>query len=75
MRVHELAKKLKITSKELIDELKKHGVKAKNHMELLDAKVTESILKKSRAAKSEPKTVQGSAKKEKALPKLKKDPH
>ncbi|OGW86367.1 MAG: hypothetical protein A3A81_07810 [Omnitrophica bacterium RIFCSPLOWO2_01_FULL_45_10b] len=47
MRVHELSKKLKITSKELIDELKKHGVKAKSHMELLDSKVVDVILKKS----------------------------
>lgn len=46
MRVHELAKKLKTTSRELMIELKKHGVKAKNHMEFLDVKVVETMLKK-----------------------------
>ena len=46
MRVHELARKLKITSKELIAELKKHGVKAGSHMELLDAKVADAMSKK-----------------------------
>ena len=51
MRVHELAKKLKTTSKEIIVELKKHGVKVKNHMELLDAKVVEAMLKKTAHAK------------------------
>ncbi len=47
MKIHELAKKLKITSKELIEELKKYGVKAKSHLELLDPKVVEAVLKKS----------------------------
>ncbi|MBI4367919.1 MAG: translation initiation factor IF-2 [Candidatus Omnitrophica bacterium] len=56
MRVHELAKKLKVSSKELIEDLKKHGVKVKTHMELLDAKVVETILKKS-AAHAKPKVV------------------
>ena len=76
MRVHELAKKLKLTSKELIDELKKHGVKAKNHMELLDSKAAETIFKKlshSKAVtvKSEPKKEHTPPKKDKAFPKEK----
>lgn len=36
MRVHELAKELKITSKELIEKLQKQGVEAKSHMTNLD---------------------------------------
>ncbi len=60
MRVHELAKKLKMTSKALVKELKKHGVKVKSHMELLDSKVAETVLKKLShskplASKSKPK--------------------
>ncbi len=70
MKVHELAKKIKISSKELIEELKKHGVKAKSHMELLDPKVVETVLKKTShskptPAKSEAKS-EHPAKKEKA---------
>jgi len=42
MRVHELAKKIKVSSKDLIGELKKQGVKVKSHMELLDADVAAS---------------------------------
>ena len=53
MRVHELAKKLNLTSKELLSQLSKHGIKAKNHMELLDLKVAESILKKLQTTKAE----------------------
>ena len=52
MRVHELAKKLKITSKELLAELKKQGVKAKTHMELLDSKVVGGFLKKHPSSKT-----------------------
>src|SRR3989338_1452172 len=51
MRVHELAKKLKLSSKDLIAELKKQGVKAKSHMELLDSKVAEAFLKQHAQAK------------------------
>ena len=44
MRVHELAKKIKVSSKELIEELKTQGVKVKNHMELLSSDVVNSCL-------------------------------
>lgn len=47
MRVHELAKKLGKTSKELITELKKQGVSVQNHMELLDEAVVKKFLKTS----------------------------
>ena len=46
MRVHELAKQLNLTSKDLIARLSKQGIKAKSHMELLDSKAVESFLKK-----------------------------
>lgn len=55
MRVHELAKKLKVTSKELLAELKKKGIKAKSHMELLDDSVAEQFLKKPGAVKEKAK--------------------
>ena len=55
MRVHELAKKLKLTSKDLLSELKKYGVKPKSHMELLDSEVAEKILKKLSTSKAEAK--------------------
>lgn len=45
MRVHELAKKLKVPSRDLITELKKQGVQVKNHMELLDTNIAKSIEK------------------------------
>ena len=45
MRVHELAKKLDVSSKDLIAQLKKAGQKVKKHMELLDPKVANSFLK------------------------------
>jgi len=53
MRVHELAKKLNVPSKDLIAQLKKQGISVKNHMELLDAKEADSILKKFAALKTE----------------------
>lgn len=46
MHVHELAKKMKLTSKELLAELKKLGVKAKSHLEVLDEETVTSIQKK-----------------------------
>ena len=58
MRVHELAKKLKISSKELMDELKKQGIKAKNHMELLDSTIADAFLKKHAPLKSSAGTAQ-----------------
>ncbi len=51
MRVHELAKELKISSNELIDKLKKIKVKVKGHMSALDVSVVEKIKKESKASK------------------------
>ncbi len=45
MRVHELAKKLDISSKELIALLAEKGVSAKNHMVLLEEDVVREFLK------------------------------
>lgn len=45
MRVHELAKKLNITSKELIALLAGKGVAVKNHMALIEEAVVEQFLK------------------------------
>ncbi|OGW79605.1 MAG: hypothetical protein A3G33_07370 [Omnitrophica bacterium RIFCSPLOWO2_12_FULL_44_17] len=45
MRVHELAKELKITSKELISILAGRGVAAKNHMALVEDKMVQELLK------------------------------
>ena len=58
MRVHELAKKLKISSKELMSELKKQGIKAKNHMELLDSKIADAFLKKQAQLETSTQTAQ-----------------
>ncbi|HLD56270.1 MAG TPA: translation initiation factor IF-2 N-terminal domain-containing protein, partial [Candidatus Omnitrophota bacterium] len=54
MRVHELAKKIKVSSKDLIGELKKQGVKVKSHMELLDADVAKDLEKKFAKHKATP---------------------
>ena len=43
IRAHKLAKELGITSKDLIERLKKLGVKVKGHMSALDAKTAEII--------------------------------
>lgn len=48
MRVHELAKSLNLSSKELLEKLQKIGADAKNHMALVDEKTIEKI--KSRLA-------------------------
>src|SRR3990167_8369969 len=48
-RVHELAKELKLSSKELMDKLKKLKVAAKNHMSVLEpesVKLVKESLKK-----------------------------
>ena len=43
MRVYELAENLKIPAKELINFLKKEGIKVKNHMSTLDKDTIELI--------------------------------
>src|SRR5512135_2529773 len=55
MRVHELAKKLNITSKELLAKLKDRQIEAKNHMTNLDEDVVKLFLeaKASSSKKSE----------------------
>ena len=55
MRVHELAKKLKITSKDLIQELSRLKIPVKGHMSVLDEKAVERI--KQKRAGAVPKTV------------------
>ena len=54
MRVHELAKTLGITSKDLLLRLKERHIEAKNHMASLDEDVVKLFLE----AKSAPKTAQ-----------------
>jgi translation initiation factor IF-2 len=51
MRIHEFAKKLNLSSKELIQELKKYGMNAKSHMELISSEVLEKA-EKAYASKS-----------------------
>lgn len=46
MRVHELAKELNVSSKDLIADLKTMGVEAKNHMSALDQNVIEKVYQK-----------------------------
>src|SRR3989338_7816485 len=57
-RVHELAKELKLTSKELMDKLKKLKVSAKNHMSVLEPEsvklVKESLKKVPTSTKTSP---------------------
>ncbi len=44
IRVYELAKRLKMTSKELLEELEDLGVEAKNHMSTLDASTVDMLM-------------------------------
>ncbi|MBI4352527.1 MAG: translation initiation factor IF-2 [Candidatus Omnitrophica bacterium] len=53
LRVHELAKELKLTSKELIDKLKSLRIKAKSHMSVLADEDT-TLIRKSLKASSKP---------------------
>jgi len=55
MRVHELAKELKLSSKELLEKLEKLGIEAKNHMARLDEK---AITRVKAGLKAPKKTVQ-----------------
>lgn len=57
MRVHELAKELKTTSKDLIQKLADIGVSVKSHMSQIDDKTIESIKKKLLVKKEEKKPV------------------
>ncbi|HNV87252.1 MAG TPA: translation initiation factor IF-2 [Candidatus Omnitrophota bacterium] len=43
MRVHELAKKIGITSKALLEELKRHKIDAKSHMSVIDDEMAELV--------------------------------
>ena len=43
MRVHELAKQLNMTAKELIEELKKLNIKVKSHMSYHDEETAEIV--------------------------------
>ncbi|MBL7157152.1 MAG: translation initiation factor IF-2 [Candidatus Omnitrophica bacterium] len=55
IRVHKLAKKLNITSKDLIEKLKKLGVKVKGHMSALDEETVEIVRHKLEPKKQEKK--------------------
>ena len=65
MRVHELAKKIGISSKALQDKLNGMGIKTKNHMSIVDEKTISLIVKPKPKPKTKPKT------KPKAKPKAK----
>ena len=53
MRVHELAKKTGVSSKELIAELAKKGSKVKSHMSLIEEDILEAFLNKKTVSKKE----------------------
>lgn len=55
MRVHELAKLLNVTSKDLIKQLTERGADIKSHMSIIEDKLANEFLKKA-DPKSEPKT-------------------
>ncbi len=58
MRVHELAKQLGITSKELLDQLKTRHIEAKNHMASLDEDVVKLFLEVKAAKSGAPRKVE-----------------
>ena len=64
MRVHELAKLLKLSSKELIQKLKKFGVKAKSHMSQLDDETVKLVKAELTPKSITPKTPKPSKPKE-----------
>ena len=66
MRVYELAKELKLSSKELIDVLEKHDIKVKSHMSNLDGHQVEWIKKQLQPPTLEPKPKQAAEKPVKA---------
>ncbi len=57
MRVHELAKELKISSKELINILQKQGVDAKSHMTSLDDNAMSQVKQKKAPAATKPAAI------------------
>ncbi|MFC1704248.1 translation initiation factor IF-2 [Candidatus Omnitrophota bacterium] len=57
MRVHELAKELKITSGELIKKLKSLKIKVQGHMSALDESVVEKLRKELKGAKAKKEKV------------------
>jgi translation initiation factor IF-2 len=72
MRIHELSKKINVTSKEILSKLKELGIPAKSHMSGLDdTTVDKLIYLYSKGKKPPPKEEKPSAKKE---PKVKKAP-
>lgn len=68
MRVYELAKDLNLSSKELLEKLKKLGVKAKNHMSRLDEEAIVRIKGKITEAKKPAPSAKQPVKKGKAPP-------
>ena len=64
MRVHELAKELGVTSKELIADLQKLGAEVKTHMSLVDDSFVAKIKGKAKPASSAPVAPETSAKPE-----------
>jgi translation initiation factor IF-2 len=58
MRVHELAKQLGTTSKELLDQLKARHIEAKNHMASLDEDVVKLFLEVKAAKSGAPRKIE-----------------
>ena len=56
MRVHELAKKLGINSKQLLAQLRQSGLQVSNHMSVLPPETIEHYLQVATAIKNKPKT-------------------
>ena len=71
MRVYELAKEMKVSSKDLIDVLEKHDIKVKSHMSTLDGHQVEWLKGKLQPQKpaEKPATKPAEAKKEASKPK------
>jgi len=65
MRVYELAKELKVSSKDLIDVLEKHDIKVKSHMSTLDSHQVEWLMSKLNPQKPETKSASEAEKKTK----------
>lgn len=73
MRVYELAKELKITSRELIDILEKHDIKVKSHMSNLDSHQVEWLKKQLQPSAPEPKPQESKPQEPKPAPKAVQD--
>lgn len=68
MKVHELAKELKLTSKELMEQLKTLGIKAKSHLQALEEEDVKKVRAKIKPKAEEPvKTVKKTTAKERTL--------